>query len=194
MKIERFQIEEFGIEESPQLNRPDIQGQDVLIHGNNRSGKTLTYNAIIYGFYGRKGIEASPGDSSSVEVKFDNNHKLVRKRSGHVYKQNGQNIEADKVVSEKLGRRSITQLQCLPSNIDNQPLSRIKGSDLVQLIREMLDQPIQEKIQRHKIAKSHLEDLIEREKFGGGGKSLDALEREKEDLNIEKLENRYEKI
>ncbi len=48
MKISRLEVENFAIEESPTINEDSIRGDDLLLYGGNRSGKTLTFNAILY--------------------------------------------------------------------------------------------------------------------------------------------------
>lgn len=101
MKINRLQIEGFAIEDYPTINKQNINGDDLLLTGGNRSGKTLTLNAILYSLYGpRATFGVQPGRQSEVEVIFDSGDRLDRGASGREYRHGGEVYDTEDVDIE----------------------------------------------------------------------------------------------
>jgi len=68
MKLDTIDIREFS--QQDEYNAPreeDINGETLLVKGENRSGKTLTFNALRYILVGET-INVSPGRGSELEV------------------------------------------------------------------------------------------------------------------------------
>ncbi|PSP93484.1 AAA family ATPase [Halobacteriales archaeon QS_4_62_28] len=195
MKISRLKIEDFAIDECPKINQKNLEGNDFLFRGGNRSGKTLVFNAILYGLYGNSSINnISPGRSSSVEIYFDNTESIDRGGSPQIYRtDDGEEIDPD-IINSKLGPEDSVQLQFINSNVRNQPLSDHSGPELVEKIREALNSSLQQKITYHNRAQTHIDQLIDREIYGEGKKGLNELESQLEKLNIDQHRNRINKI
>lgn len=194
MKISRINVDRFSIEESPTINRDNIGGEDLLFFGGNRSGKTLTFNAVLYGLYGREAtFDVSPGRGADTAIYFDSGD-VIRRSDTHTYQRNGDDYSPD-AIREYVGPEDIVKLQFLHSNVNNQPLSELKEQELLDIIRTTLSSDLQIEIDRHTAAKSYLEHRIEMVSRGDGKKpSLSEMKKEKQNINIGEMENRLEKI
>lgn len=194
MKISRLKIKSFAIEESPTINKKSIAGKDLLLYGGNRSGKTLSFNAIIYGLYGRSGtFGITPGQKSKVNIHFDNSDSVMREGS-HRYKTAGESLEANEGVKTNIGPEEYVSLQFISSNPSNQPLSSIPGNDLLDKIRGVLQTENQKEIERHRRAKHELEHLKEIRRRGEQEPSIKQLRDERSSLPISTTRNRIEEI
>lgn len=194
MKISRLKIENFAIDESPMINKRSISGKDVLLYGGNRSGKTLMFNAILYGLYGRSGtFGVTPGQRSKVNIHFDNTDAVIRDYS-HQYKHGEKALDADEEVEEYIGPEEIVSLQFITANPSTQPISSLNGEELLDRIRTILSFERQCQIERHRRAKSELNHLKEIRRRGEDGQSIQQLERDLESLPIRRTENRIKDI
>lgn len=194
MKISRLNIREFSIDECPTIERNNIGGENLVVFGGNRSGKTLTFNAILYGLYGRDAtFEVSPGLGADVSIHLDNGDVIYRGNE-HTYEHDGESLDAH-AVTEYLGQEAIVRSQFLHSNINEQPLSVLDGQDLLWKIRTVLNSDLQAVIEKHATAKNFIKHRIEIERRGGGDRpSLDELRRERDAINIDEMQNRLGKI
>ena len=194
MKISRFESEQFAIDESPTIKEQSISGKDLLLYGGNRSGKTLTFNAILYGLFGRHGtFGVTPGQSSTVKLYFDSSDAIIRDRS-HKYKHDGNTLDVEEGVREHLGREENIGLQFVPSNPSKQPLSRLSEDELLDRIRSVLSSEKQEAIERHRRAKSELEHLKEIRYRGETQPGVRELEERLDDLPVKDTRDRIEEI
>jgi DNA repair exonuclease SbcCD ATPase subunit len=166
MKISRIRIEEFARDEFPTFNESNVAGEDLLIVGGNRSGKTLTFNALLYGLYGPDATyDVSPGRTSEVEFVFDNNHRLTRGGTGREYSTDEEVFETDEVdeaVAEFIGGENIVSHQFVPSEIDELPLSVLSDGDRISVIRQVMDNELEEEIEHLKENSDELDKEIER--------------------------------
>lgn len=194
MKISRFQSEQFAIDESPTIKEQSISGRDLLLYGGNRSGKTLTFNALLYGLFGRRGtFGVTPGQSSSVKLYFDSTDAIVRGRS-HEYQYDGKTLDVQEGVKEHIGLEKNLGLQFVPSNPSKQPLSRLSEDELLDRIRSVLSSEKQEAIERHRRAKSELEHLKEIRRRGETQPGVRELEERLDDLPVKDTRDRIEDI
>ncbi|WP_435181292.1 AAA family ATPase [Halorussus sp. AFM4] len=194
MKISRFESEQFAIDESPIIKEQSISGKDLLLYGGNRSGKTLTFNALLYGLFGRRGtFGVTPGQSSTVELYFDSADAIIRDRS-HEYQHDGNTLDVEEGVREHLGLEENIGLQFVPSNPSKQPLSRLSENDLLDRIRSVLSSEKQEAIERHRRAKSELEHLKEIRRRGESQPGVRELEERLDDLPVKDTRDRIEEI
>ena len=109
MKISRLEIKNFAIEESPTINEQSVEGRDLLLSGGNRSGKTLIFNALLYGLFGRSGTfgilpgnearliftltmhilsPANEATSMNTKTEFSEQTKALRSMSGRERRSN----------------------------------------------------------------------------------------------------------
>lgn len=194
MKINRLQIEGFAIEEYPPINNDRIDGDDLLLKGGNRSGKTLTVNALLYAFFGpRATLGVAPGRKSEIEIRFDNDHVLNRGSGGREYiDENGphEKDEADDRIQTIIGDEETVTLQFVHSETDKLPLSRLTDDQLITRIRRVRDSELQEEIEEYTEEKEELEREIEQVERT----ELKPLRRELDDLDMGQFERRLEKI
>jgi DNA repair exonuclease SbcCD ATPase subunit len=194
MKISRFESQQFAIDESPTIKEQSISGKDLLLYGGNRSGKTLTFNALLYGLFGRRGtFGVTPGQSSTVELYFDSADAIIRDRS-HEYQHDGNTLDVEEGVREHLGQEENIGLQFVPSNPSKQPLSRLSEDELLDRIRSVLSSEKQEAIERHRRAKSELEHLKEIRRRGESQPGVRELEERLDDLPVKDTRDRIEEI
>lgn len=194
MKISRLEIEQFAIEESPIIKDQSISGKDLLLYGGNRSGKTLTFNAILYGLFGRSGTYGvTPGQKSTVNLHFDNTDAVLREKS-HQYRHDGQTLDADGGVTTHIGSKETVRLQFIPSNPGEQPLSVLSSHELLDRIRTVLSDSKQRDIERHRRAKAELSHLKEIRRRGQNRPGVRELEEKLDQLNVEQTRNRLEEI
>lgn len=194
MKISRLEVENFAIEESPIINQESIAGDDLLLSGGNRSGKTLTFNAILYALYGRSGtFGVTPGQRSTVNAYFDNADAVLRGRN-HSYEHDGQSLDADEGVEANIGPEGDVHLQFIPANPANQPISALSAAELLSRIRALLSTESQVEIERHRRAKHDLTHLREIRRRGEQEPSVRQLNEDLASLPISQTQNRIEEI
>ncbi|WP_164471900.1 AAA family ATPase [Halosimplex salinum] len=194
MKISRLEVENFAIKESPTINQDAISGDDLLLSGGNRSGKTLTFNAILYALYGRSGtFGVTPGQRSIVNVHFDNADAVLRDRN-HTYESDGQALDADEGVELNIGPKEDVRLQFITANPANQPISNLSGEELLNRIRALLSAENQAEIERHRRAKHDLGHLRETRRRGEQKPSIRQLEEDLNSLPISRTQNRVKEI
>jgi len=194
MKISRFHADNFGIDEGPSINEPDIASEDQLFIGGNRSGKSLTYYSIMYGLFGSGALdEISPGRSSEVKIHFDNSDLVDRTGRPHEYAHNGDSVAPGDAVPEYVGSNTLLKYQFLTLEEDL-PLERVSGENLVEDIRRALSSNLQQTIEYHRKAVEHCNRLIDETVGGAQGPSLEELKDERNDLHISSDQNRIEKI
>lgn len=194
MKISRLNIENFAIEESPTINESSVAGKDLLLYGGNRSGKTLAFNAILYGLYGRSGtFGVTPGQRSKVSLYFDNGDKVLRERS-HTYETQEKSIDAEEGVISEIGPERDVRLQFITANPSNQPISSLSGDELLDRIRTLLSSDNQSEIERHRRAEHELQHLEETRRRGERGPGIKQLKENLNSLPVAATRSRIENI
>lgn len=194
MKISRLEIENFAIDESPTINEPFVAGKDLLLYGGNRSGKTLVFNAILYGLYGRgETFGVSPGQRCKLDMRFDNSDAVIRERD-HQYEHDGERLDANTGVKRYVGWEDTVRLQFIASNPLNQPISSLRSDELLDRIRSVIDSEKQCEIERHRRANAELEHLREIRRRGEDRPSIEQLENDLDSLPISGTKERIEEI
>jgi DNA repair exonuclease SbcCD ATPase subunit len=196
MKINRLEIEKFAIEESPTINERSISGKDILLYGGNRSGKTLTFNALLYALFGRSGtFGIAPGQRSTVNMYFDSADAIIREPSqSHQYQHDEGVVDVEDGVAENIGPQKTVGLQFIPSNPADQPLSDISNNELLDRIRTILSTEKQEKIERHRRARSELNHLKEIRRRGENQPGVRELKDDLDQLPVSTTEDRLDDI
>jgi len=194
MKISRLHIDEFAIQDYQTITKEDIGGSDLLLKGGNRSGKTLTINALLYALYGpRATLGVQPGRTSTVEIQFDNGHQLHRGGGGRTYNDGTEEVEkeaAEEYLVELIGPEDITTLQFVHSETDKLPLSRLSKPQLIQSIRRVVESDIQQELEDYREERNSLEQEIEQVRRT----ELTPVQRELEEIDVGRVEGRLEKI
>ncbi|MFD1514006.1 SbcC/MukB-like Walker B domain-containing protein [Halomarina rubra] len=195
MKISRIHASNFGIDEFPTIEEESVEGDDLLIFGGNRSGKSLSFNALLYGLYGADATYGiSPGRNSDVKIHFDDGSAIDRSGSPHEFRNEGEVYVAKNGVRRFVGRQELVSLQFLHSEVGEQPLSVYDGDELVQHIRRALNSELQQEIERHRLASTHLKNAVEMARRGEKGTSLRELNEEYNGLGLESKRSRLEKV
>lgn len=194
MKISRLHIDKFAREEFPTIKKENIGSEDLLIQGGNRSGKTLTFNALLYGLYGPKAtFGVAPGRHSEIQFYFDNDDNLNRGSGGREYTQDDDTVtkkDADEKITETIGPEELVSLQFLPSEANELPLSNLSGEDRIAFIRRIVDNDVQAEIDELTKQKEDFEREIEQIERT----ELEPRQEELQDIDIGRYENRLEKI
>lgn len=151
MKISRLHIDQFAVEDYPTIAKDNVGGEDLFIKGENRSGKTLTVNALLYALYGpRATLGVQPGRRSDVQIQFDNDHVLYRGGGGRSYDDGDETVEKD-AAEDKIegffGPQELTELQFVHSETDKLPLSRLSGDELLTVIRRVVQTDLQTELE-----------------------------------------------
>jgi len=75
-------------EEYGGVEHTNIEGENLLIQGGNRTGKTLTFNAILYNLLGsRETIELSTGRNNNVSLHFSDGTEFRRGKLGAQFRR-----------------------------------------------------------------------------------------------------------
>jgi hypothetical protein len=142
MKLDTLDIREFTQqEEYTNPSAEDIGGQSLLIKGENRSGKTITFNALRYVLLGDT-INVSPGRGSELEVGFTDGSRFYRGLPNMVYETGDGEYEAAEARSklrEKTGKKDLIEDFVIHSHIEELPVGRLSASERLNLIRGVTD-------------------------------------------------------
>lgn len=162
MKLDSFDIREFSQqEEYTDPSVENIEGQSLLIKGENRSGKTLTFNALRYVLLGDT-INVSPGHGSELEVEFTDGCRFYRGLPNMVYETSDEEFEASEArrkLRERIGQRDLLEVFFIHSHIEELPLEDLSVSDRLELIRSVANPDQQSRIRYHSKAIDQLEWL-----------------------------------
>lgn len=188
MKISRASIKSFGRDEYKGFSKPNVDEDDFLIVGGNRTGKTLTFNALLYNLLGSKNtIDLSTGYSNDVTLTF--NDGMSFKRGKPEARWSGSKVlegeRARERFSEYLSDDPTQEIEAsqlikthfLHSNSDRLPLSRLSGSERLALIRAVVNNEIQDALEQNAALIDELTDEIER-----GNSDLRRLKGDREEL------------
>lgn len=194
MKISRLHIDQFAVEDYPTITKDNVGGEDLFIKGENRSGKTLTVNALLYALYGpRATLGVQPGRRSDVQIQFDNDHVLYRGGGGRSYDDGDETVEKD-AAEDKIegffGPQELTDLQFVHSETDKLPLSRLSADELLTVIRRVDQTDLQTELEELQQERETLEQELEQVRRT----ELKPIQRELDDLEINRYERRLEKI
>lgn len=127
MRIQGFTIEHFA---NPEYTRHgghslnDVSGGDILVQGENQSGKTHTFNALLYGLLGET-IALQTGHGNSVELRLSDDFKIFRGEAGRMVYDGEQEYgpeEAEEVIQGAVGPRDLIHSHFLHSRISELPL------------------------------------------------------------------------
>lgn len=150
MKVQQIYARKFAKDEYGSFDKANIDGEDLLISGGNRTGKTLTFNAILYNLLGpRHTIDLSTGRQNDVRLVYDNGVSFRRGQPEAEY-SNGDELTGDEAqkrlseilcnpASEDVGSPDIIKNHFLHSHIENMPLSRLDKDQRLSHIRAVVN-------------------------------------------------------
>jgi DNA repair exonuclease SbcCD ATPase subunit len=197
MKLDSFDIREFSQqEEYTNPSAEDVGGRSLLIKGENRSGKTLTFNALRYVLLGDT-INVAPGRGSELEIGFTDGSRFYRGLPNMLYETDDGEYEAAKArtkLREKTGQKDLLDAFFLHSHIEELPIENLSAPDRLNLIRSVTDPDQQSQIRYHSEAFERLEWMEgqTRDESRKIGETIDELR--KKISSFESQERKAEKI
>ncbi|OYR49094.1 AAA family ATPase [Halorubrum sp. Ea8] len=201
MKISGFKIDDFAKDiytedQSPEAH--NLNGGNLLIHGPNTSGKSLTFNAIQYAILGvHQRLGVRPGGGNNVTVTFDDGSQFTRGDPKRKYSTDGDVLktrEAEEALRNKLGNMDVVQEHFLPSHLDQLPLEHLDGTEILDLILEVTNKASKRRIEEIRDVIGRLdEDIIEK------SDRISPLKNRKRDLdrnisNLEGYQSQWEQV
>lgn len=170
MRIKEIQAREFAKEEYNGFHHTTIDGDNLLIFGGNRTGKTLTFNALLYNLLGpRNTIDLSTGRRNHVKLSFDNGiefHRgqpeaVLNSEEGEFTGSDAQEELATSLsedLSNEIKAEQVIKTHFLHSHIGRLPLSRLSKENRLALIRGVVDRDVQQEIEEIDIQTEELEN------------------------------------
>lgn len=163
MKISGFKIEQFAKSEYTDNQTPEMQdlnSDSLLITGPNRSGKSLTFNAILYGLLGREEVVGvRTGGGNKVWLTFDDGSRMFRGEPHRVYEtveEEYETEEADIRLHEQLGDVKVLKRHFLHSHMDELPLEDLRKNQRLSLIRTVTNRSAKNEIEE---LETHIQEI-----------------------------------
>lgn len=166
-------IKSFGRDEYEGFIKRDVDEDDFLIAGGNRTGKTHTFNALLYNLLGSKNtINLSPGHNNDVTLIFGEGTVFKRGKpesrwsgsqvfEGEKARQRFSEYLADDLTQE-IDASQLIKTHFLHSNSNRLPLSSMSGSDRLALIRAVVNSETQDTLEQNAALIDELTDEIDR--------------------------------
>jgi len=189
MKVQGFRIERFARPELTSGGPIELQGvadQDVLIRGENQSGKTHTFNALLYSLLGET-IALQRGHGNAVELQLGNDLEIFRGEAGKRVRSQSQEFgpdEAEDVISDRVGSRDLIHTHFLHSRLSELPLERLPQPKRVSRVLDATSDNLSDRIIE---LEEHVEELqaeIERKKAERNSKERDRRRRQRQVSDI----------
>lgn len=206
MKVSEIHARQFAKDEYGGFEHTNVAGEDLLVYGGNRTGKTLTFNAILYNLLGpRHTIDLSTGRQNDVRLKFDDDVEFQRAQAGAMFRKNGTEETGDTAqdsfaewfgdeISGTINRSDIVEAHFLHSHIDRMPLGRLSKQDRLAIIRSVTDIESQEKIEELEGQLEELEDSINEDKEDRRRLIEDRQQLQREQSSAQNQLEKYERL
>lgn len=164
MRIKRVSVDGFASGEHRGLEVESIDGGSLLLRGGSRTGKTLTFNAIIYNLLGaQETIDLATGRQNEVEIKFTDGKKFFRGNPEADY-DNGEEgfsgSEASDKFADDLGETKLVKSHFAHSHIGKMPLDDLSRSQRISLIRSVTNKELEQRLTRLQDAEAQLNQLV----------------------------------
>jgi len=148
MKIESIDVEEFADGEHRGKSAENIRGDSLFFRGGSRTGKTLTFNAILYNLLGsRHTIDLATGRQNKVELEFTDGSRFFRGNPEAEYEDEEQNLtgaDASEAFKEKIGDTALIRSHFVHSHIGKMPLDNLSRSKRISLVREVTNDELRQ--------------------------------------------------
>lgn len=164
MQLETIRIDDFSPQEEYGRQTFTMDGETTLIHGPNRSGKTLTFCAISYAVL-QESWGARKGRGAEVHAEFTPEGTYTASAGKHRFEIDGQEYTSENAkerVRERLGPRRFTRHFFLHSQVSKLPLERVSGPDVVARVREAVAPDVQAEIGQCRERRQSLTDNVNR--------------------------------
>lgn len=173
MRVSGIQVEHFAKDEYSELNLRGIDGGDLLIQGGNRTGKTLSLNAILYNLLGSQStIDLATGRGNQVELRYTNGVRFYRGVPEAEYEDESSHVTAGDAIqrfaeeicttqSNRVPRRDIIRSHFLHSHTGRLPLLDLSSDELLSVVRSVVEPSIHSELEYHQRAESEITSIIE---------------------------------
>jgi len=185
MKVQGFQIERFARPELTSGGPIELQGvsdEDILIRGENQSGKTHTFNALLYSLLGET-IALQRGHGNAVELQLSGDLEIFRGEPGKKIHSEGQEFGPDKaedVVLDRVGSRDLLHTHFLHSRLSELPLERLPQSQRVSRVLDATSDNLSDRIKELEEQMEELQADIERMEAERNSKERDRRRRQRQ--------------
>ncbi|WP_135824487.1 ATP-binding cassette domain-containing protein [Halorussus ruber] len=202
MKVNKIHSREFAKDEYGGFEHTNIEGENLLIQGGNRTGKTLTFNAVLYNLLGaQETIDLSTGRNNNVSLEFTDGAEFRRGKLGARFRKDDIEKSEDEAqeeladwlandLSSEVSSTDIIKNHFVHTHIERMPLSRLSEDARLNHVRSAVNQDTQESIEETEEEISQLEERITEIKASLRRKKEDKREREN---NLRSNENQLEK-
>lgn len=190
MKIQGFQIERFARPELTSGGPIELEGvsnEDVLIRGENQSGKTHTFNALLYSLLGET-IALQRGHGNAVELQLSGDLEIFRGESGKKVRSEGQEFgpdEAEDIIHEEVGSRDLLHTHFLHSRLSELPLERLSQTQRVSRVLDATSDNLSDQITELEEQVEELQANIERKEAERSSKERDRRRRQRQLSDIQ---------
>jgi len=185
MKVQGFQIERFARPELTSGGPIELQGvsdEDILIRGENQSGKTHTFNALLYSLLGET-IALQRGHGNAVELQLSGDLEIFRGEPGKKIHSEGQDFGPDKaedIIRDRVGSRDLLHTHFLHSRLNELPLERLPQSQRVSRVLDATSDNLSERITELEEQVEELQADIERKEAERNSKERDRRRRQRQ--------------
>ncbi|MFC7073243.1 hypothetical protein ACFQJ7_11705 [Halovenus rubra] len=174
MRVSDIQVAHFAKDEYPDLHVSGIGGDNFLIHGGNRTGKTLSLNAILYNLLGSQAtIDLATGRGNKVEIDYTNGISFYRGVPEAEYEDDSSYLTAADALRKfrkelcpsshgQVPGRDVIRSHFLHSHTGRLPLLSLSDSDLLSVVRSVVDPDIHSELEYHERAKQELSAIVEK--------------------------------
>lgn len=185
MKVQGFQIERFARPELTSGGPIELQGvsdEDILIRGENQSGKTHTFNALLYSLLGET-IALQRGHGNAVELQLSGDLEIFRGEPGKKIHSEGQEFGPDKaedIIRDRVGSRDLLHTHFLHSRLNELPLERLPQSQRVSRVLDATSDNLSDRITDLEEQVEELQADIERKEAERNSKERDQRRRQRQ--------------
>lgn len=166
MKINTIDVGKFAKPEYTTVapTKEGLNGRDLLIYGDNRSGKTLTFNAILYCLLGsQETIDLATGRGNRVTLSFNDEVTFARGQPHAELDVGGDTRTGDTAkedFKELTGPLPLLKPHFLHSHVEQLPLSRLSPDERLDEIRAVTNAARQQEITWHSTATKQISELL----------------------------------
>jgi len=185
MKVQGFQIEKFARPELTSGGPIELQGisdENILIRGENQSGKTHTFNALLYSLLGET-IALQRGHGNAVELQLSGDLEIFRGEPGKKIHSEGKEFgpdNAEDVIRDRVGSRDLLHTHFLHSRLSELPLERLPQSQRVSRVLDATSDNLSDRITELEEQVEELKADIERKEAERSSKERDRRRRQRQ--------------
>lgn len=185
MKLKGFRIERFARPELTSggpIELQSVSDEDILIRGENQSGKTHTFNALLYSLLGET-IALQRGHGNAVELQLSGDLEIFRGESGKKVRYEGREFgpdEAEDVILDRLGSRDLLHMHFLHSRVSELPLERLPQSQRTSRVLDATSDNLSDRIIELEEQVEELQADIERKEAERNSKEREQSRRQRQ--------------